>query len=105
MTQEEFDNKVKAIATSFGNQENIRYFIDPSSPLEGNCNSSTYTILHKAGVSEDILKGLDIKIQGQHWGWGQLKPWTKKEQQEAIEAQPNFDFESKRYEILQNVLH
>ena len=104
MTQEEFDNKVKETASSFGNQEKISYFLDPSYPLDGNCNSSTYTILKKAGVSDEILNDLDKKIQGKHWGWGQLKPWTKDEQKKAIEAYPKFDFENKRYEILQNAL-
>ena len=86
MTQDEFDNKVKEVAVLFGNNENISYSLYPSSPLCGNCNSSTYTILKKAGVSEDTLKDLDNKIQGTHWGWGQLKPWTEDEQAKAVEA-------------------
>ncbi|MDE6018001.1 MAG: RHS repeat-associated core domain-containing protein [Muribaculaceae bacterium] len=104
MTQEDFDNAVKDIANSFGNQEGISYSLNTSYPLDGNCNSSTYTILHKAGVSEEVLMQLDKQIQGLHWGWGQLKPWTKEEQIEAIKAYPKFDFETKRYEILQNAL-
>ena len=104
MTQAEFDNKVKEVASSFGNQEKISYFLDTSYPLDGNCNSSSYTILRKAGVSEEYLKDLETKIQGKHWGWGQLKPWTKEEQMKAIESFPEFDFENKQYEILQNAL-
>ena len=104
MSQEEFDNKVKEIATSFGNEEKISYSLDPTYDLDGNCNSSTYTILHKAGVTEDVLKGIGSQIKGIHWGWGLLKPWTKEEQQQAIKELPKFDSETKRYETLQNAL-
>lgn len=41
---------------------------------------------------------------GLHWGRGQLKPGTKEEQIEAINAYPEYDYENKRFEILQNAL-
>lgn len=85
MTQSEFDNKVIEIAESFGNVDGIEYHFATLSETTGNCNSSTYTILKKAGVSEEQLDQIDTDLgMIGDWGFGQLKPWTKKEQKEAV---------------------
>ena len=84
MSQEDFDQNVIDVAKSFGNNKDITYNIYPDDETEGNCNSSTYTILFKAGVHSDTLKEIEKNIPGVNWGFGDLKPWTKDEQEEAV---------------------
>ena len=83
MTSEEFDNKVIDVAESFGNHKSIKYFLWPIMPDRGNCNSSSFTILRKAGVSNENLKVIESQIPGIHWGTRSEKAWTKDEQDEA----------------------
>ena len=66
MTSEEFDNKVIDVATSFGNNSEISYFFLPSESAltEGNCNTSTSTILIKSGVSSSKISEIKNKFQG-----------------------------------------
>ncbi len=83
MTSEEFDNKVIEVAESFGNHKSIKYFLWPIMPDRGNCNSSSFTILRKAGVSNENLKMIESQIPGIHWGTRSEKAWTKDEQDDA----------------------
>ena len=88
MTSEEFDQKVMDVANSFGNEEGITYFLNPLSNTTGNCNSSTSTILIKAGVSSEQINEIDKQIPGIHWGFSDKpKPWTSDEQKAAIESE------------------
>ena len=51
MTSDVFDSKVVDVINEFGNNPNIKYTLNPINTDEGNCNSSTSTILIKSGVS------------------------------------------------------
>ena len=83
MTSEEFDNKVIEVAESFGNHKSIKYFILPILPDRGNCNTSSYTILEKAGVTSENLSEISSQIPGLHTFCFGTKAWTKDEQDEA----------------------
>ena len=87
MSQEDFDRKVIEVAESFGEQEGIEYSLLPWQNTEGNCNSSTSTILVKAGVDRDAIDEIGENMPGINWGFGNVKPWTKEEQSEAIRIQ------------------
>ena len=54
---------------------------------EGNCNTSSSTILIKAGVEEKEMKRLKNNISGLSTGFKTKVPkaWTAKEQQRALE--------------------
>ena len=54
MSEEEFDKRVIDAANSFGNNPRIHYDIltPEGDEITGNCNSSSSTILSKAGVSD-----------------------------------------------------
>ena len=95
MTSDEFDNKVIDVAESFGNNENITYNIFSTNKLNGNCNSSTSTILIKSGVSEENMKKIKNNIPGLSIGFSvnNPKPWTKEEQDEAFENILNYLFD------------
>ena len=86
MTSEEFDNKVIEVAKSFGDNNGITYNILSTSRLNGNCNSSTSTILIKSGVSEEQMKRIKNRIPGLSIGFSinKPKPWTKEEQDDAV---------------------
>ena len=86
MSSEEFDNKVKETINSYGNNPDIQYSLDPEEETEGNCNTSTSTILSKSGVSFEEIESIESDIPGINWGFSSTsKPWTKEEQQKAIE--------------------
>ena len=90
MTSEEFDQRVIDVANSFGNNADITYFMLPTSQTEGNCNTSTSTILLKAGVSSERIKEIKDQIPGISTGFSdQPKPWTKEEQKNAVERRKN----------------
>ena len=88
MTNDEFDNKVIQVAKSFGNNKNIRYNILPTKEIEGNCNTSTSTILIKSGVEPQEMKRIRSLIPGFPYGFSirHAKPWTYEEQDEAVKA-------------------
>lgn len=87
MSVEEFDRKVINVARSFGNNPNIEYFMLPgNNPTQGNCNTSSSTILHKAGVSNQQIKALRAEIPGIVSGFGSYRPWTASEQKAAIDG-------------------
>ena len=89
MTSEEFDNKVIETINSFGNNSGIKYNIFPTGETEGNCNTSSSTILLKAGVSEEEMKKLEENIPDINTGFetqkDKAKPWTKEEQEKAVQ--------------------
>ena len=64
ITDEQFDQQVISTAESFGNNSKIKYYIIPFSETQGNCNSSTSTILLKAGVSKEQIKEIKKQIPG-----------------------------------------
>lgn len=86
MSSEQFDQKVLDVANSFGNQDGIRYFMFPTKQTEGNCNTSTSTILIKAGVSSEQIKDIKDRIPDISTGFSETsRPWTEEEQKAAIE--------------------
>ncbi len=88
MTQNEFENKVVEVVKAFGNNPEIKYFLYPYTPVQGNCNSSTSTILMKAGLSTNDINNIAKQIPGWAWGFSsQPKPWTEKEQEQAVKNQ------------------
>lgn len=52
MTSDEFDKAVINAASEFRDNTEIKYRIIPTNSTEGNCNTSTTTLLKKAGVSD-----------------------------------------------------
>ena len=66
---EEFDKAVKDAANSFGNNPDIEYQVFPNDETEGNCNTSTSTILLKAGVSPETIKQIEEEIPGINYGF------------------------------------
>ena len=87
MSDKEFSQKVINIANSFGNNPNIGYFLLPQNETQGNCNTSSSTILHKAGVLNEKIREIRDKIPGFVTGFGDYKPWTIQEQNKAVERQ------------------
>ena len=99
MSQDDFDEAVIKVAESFVEHDDITYSITAISQTVGNCNSSTSTILYKAGVSKQKIGEIESQIPDINWGFGLIKPWTVEEQTEAINQ------EMKQYDTLQNSLH
>lgn len=58
MTVEQFDEMVIKTGNSFGNNPNITYCLEPFEQTQGNCNSSSSTLLYKAGVPLSRIKDL-----------------------------------------------
>lgn len=80
MTSEEFDKSVVNTINSFGNEKGIRYDILPTSEIQGNCNSSSSTILLKSGVSKEVVNEIKEQIPGIKAGFDtEAKPWTSDE--------------------------
>ena len=87
MSSSEFDEKVISVAESFGNNEGISYNALPSriDITQGNCNTSTSTILLKSGISPEQIKKIKEKIPGISYRFDtQMRPWTKEEQEDAV---------------------
>ena len=85
MKEEEFENRISEVAESFGNNESITYMFIPIKETQGNCNTSSSTILLKSGLSEKDLENLKTLIPGVVTGFDSYtRPWTKKEQDEAV---------------------
>ena len=57
-----------------------------ASEVTGNCNTSTTTILVKAGVDANAIKALGFFIPDLAWGFGSVRPWTASEQKKALEG-------------------
>ena len=84
MSEEEFANKVIDVANSFGNNPEITYFMLPIVPTQGNCNTSTSTILHKSGVTDSKMEEITRQLPELHNGFGNYRPWTQEEQKKAV---------------------
>ena len=89
MTCEQFVSKVYTIINSFGNEPGISYAIIPLTETEGNCNTSSSTILIKAGVTREVMSQLEEKIPGINTGFqmDSPKPWIKEEHKQAVERE------------------
>jgi len=87
MTSEQFDKKVISTAESFGNNPNVTYVLTGGGETGGNCNTSTSTILSKAGVDEKTLSDTKSNIPGLVSGFGNIKPWTATEQKAAVQKE------------------
>ena len=91
VTQAKFDEQLISVAESFGNNTNIEYKVFSNDQASGNCNTSTSTILSKAGVSVDNINKIERQITGINWGFGDIKPWTKEEQKKAVQYKQEVD--------------
>ncbi len=86
MSSEDFDKKVIDVANAFGNNEKIKYSAIPTSQTNGNCNTSTSTILLKSGVSPELISEIKEKIPDISTGFDdKARPWTIEEQDKAVE--------------------
>ena len=88
-SKEEFDNAVIETSKTFGDVPGIQYSLFPGDDETlGNCNTSSTTLLLKAGASKEQINTIESQMSGWHWGFGTEKPWTFEEQNNAIkEAQ------------------
>ena len=102
MNSNEFDDKIISIAESFGNNTGVRYFLAPNATnlTEGNCNTSTSTILLKAGISQEQISEIKKEIPGLSWGFSiYARPWTEEEQGQSVAIQKQIDL---IYDIITN---
>ena len=72
-------------------ESRFTYCLEPFEQTQGNCNSSSSTLLYKAGVPLSRIKDLRKQISGLVWGFGDIKPWTVEEQSKAVQRQRKFD--------------
>ena len=70
-------------AKQFRDNKTVKYRIVPTSETEGNCNSSTTSLLFNAGVNEQEIQRIDSEVSGIDIGFGVVKPWTKEQRKEA----------------------
>lgn len=69
------------------------YSFLPFGDIQGNCNTSTSTILLKAGVSKDEIDTIKENIPGLSFGFrNEAKPWTSEEQDRAIQVERFMDW-------------
>ena len=87
MTSSEFDQAVINSAKDFEGNTEIKYNITAHGYDQGNCNSSTTSLLKNAGTSNKELKNIENQIPGIKWGFGNNKPWTKKEREKVKKEQ------------------
>ena len=84
MTSDEFDKAVINAASEFRDNTEIKYRIIPTNSTEGNCNTSTTTLLKKAGVSDGEINRIKNQIPKFKTGFGDVKPWSDEERKEAL---------------------
>ena len=65
----------------------MKYRILPTDVTEGNCNTSTTSLLKDAGVSREKINRIGDNIQGTKTGFGTTKAWTKKERETVLEEE------------------
>lgn len=85
MTESEFDDMVINSAKKFRGNKTVMYRIIPFGETEGNCNSSTTTLLKNSGVDDEEINRIESNLSGIHIGFGKVNPWTT-EQRENAEA-------------------
>ena len=67
--------------------------------LSGNKSLLLSTILYKAGISKEILEIIKDNMKGITWGFGNVKPWTKEEQDKAVKKE-----EEKQEELINEII-
>lgn len=97
MSEADFDKRVIDTANSFGNDDDFSYSIFPTKESEGNCNTSSSTILYKSGVPIEQLYEYGNEIKGCSYGFGNIKAWTKEEQRNAVQEQHDEDIKFQEY--------
>ena len=85
MSISEFDEAVIRSGNSFGSVDGISYTLNANGSTTGNCNSSSSTLLYKAGLTMSDILLIEKEIPGIKWGFGNIKPWTKSEQIKAVQ--------------------
>ena len=85
MSSDQFDNAVIKSAADFKGNTEMKYRLIPIDATEGNCNTSTTSLLKNAGVSQGEINRIGDKIQGTKTGFGTTKAWTKKERETLME--------------------
>ena len=87
LTEQEFDANIDKAAKQFEGNTEINYNIITNTRRTGNCNTSTTTLLEKAGVSKEVIKELGKQIKGNAYGFGEDRPWTKEERKQLQEEE------------------
>lgn len=79
-TSDQFDQAVINAANSYSNDPDVKYVLTGGGDdFTGNCNTSSSTILSKAGLSDKDLSDIEKQIPGIDAGFGKVKAWTKPE--------------------------
>jgi len=82
INKDEFEKRVISAADLYDNNDGyMKYSLLPLGSFEGNCHSSSSTLLYKAGVSQKELQSIKDKLPGIVTGFGNIKSWTKEEQE------------------------
>ena len=84
MTSDEFDDAVIKSAAEFKGNTEIKYRVIPLEETEGNCNTSTTSLLKNAGVSKTELNRIGKNIKGIKIGFGSTKAWNLKQRKEVV---------------------
>ncbi len=85
MSSDQFDNAVIKSAADFKGNTEMKYRIILTDATEGNCNTSTTSLLKNAGVPQGEINRIGDKIHGTKTGYGTTKAWTKKESESVME--------------------
>ena len=91
MTSEEFDANVRKEAEAFSKDTKQTYFFLPQSLNEGNCNTSSSTILLRAGVPKEDIDRIAKMIPGVPAGFSSQDRTPTKEAEEK-DASIKFQF-------------
>jgi len=87
-TEEEFIHDVVDAIDSYDKTDMLRYNFIPFFKAEGNCNTSTSTVLSLSGVPMEEIKQMKRRIRGFKTGFGfPPKPWKLTDRRSAIERQ------------------
>lgn len=82
---EQFDDDVMRSARDFENNTQIKYRVIPTDELEGNCNTSTTSLLKNVGVPMDEINKIGADIKGTTTGFGTVRAWTDDERKKNQE--------------------
>ena len=78
------DFKTKYVYDAAGNKLRTTHESVVTNTTEGNCNTSTTTLLKKAGVSDGEINRIKNQIPKFKTGFGDVKPWSDEERKEAL---------------------
>ncbi len=87
VTFEQFASNVAEAVDSYIGTDPLRYNFLPMCNAEGNCNTSTSTVLLKSGVSRECVRDIVRQIPGLAGISALPKPWTLEERRKALEQQ------------------